>query len=254
MVNRTEKDIQYHNAVGHEYDAVVVKPRAYPNQLLFESVNPLVRVGDGMLDVGCGTGHMILRYGHRFRYVIGVDHSQGMINAARKEVKRAAVGRVNFECVDISDYLQSETRKFDLVTCVGCLHHQDRREIPRVIMGLAARVKPGGLLVIADPIEVDLSAVPKRVLEWNRKSIAATIGYSNSVEEPDEAPIPLMLLTDGLKDAQMRVVVTERGWDILPRKLPPGLWEKVAIRRLHKRFGASGNVILIAAVPAVAPN
>lgn len=150
---------------------------------------------------GGGPASVIKRYGRHFKYVIGVDHSHGMIDAAKKEVGQAGLSNVGFRCLDISSYLDNETREFELVTYVGCLHHQDRRDIPTIIRGLAKRVSPGGLVVIADPIEVAPASVPDEILKWNKKSVGTTIQYSKAVEEPDEAPIPVDLLFDSLKDA-----------------------------------------------------
>jgi hypothetical protein len=109
-------------------------------------------------------------------------------------------------------------------------------------------VGSGGLLVVADPIEVDPASVPGEILKWNKKSVGTTIQYSKTVQEPDEAPIPADLLFDALRDAGMRAKVVVRGWEILPRNLPPSLWDKMVIRLLHKRYGANGNVMVIAAV------
>jgi ubiquinone/menaquinone biosynthesis C-methylase UbiE len=78
-----KKDIAYHAATAHEYDSVVVDTRECFNELVFAGVEPLIGPGEAMLDLGCGTGHSILRFGSRFKTVLGVDHSLEMLRCAR---------------------------------------------------------------------------------------------------------------------------------------------------------------------------
>ena len=35
MAEHFDRDIRYHAAIAHEYDAVITQPRAFPNDLLF---------------------------------------------------------------------------------------------------------------------------------------------------------------------------------------------------------------------------
>lgn len=37
-----------------------------------------------MLDLGCGTGHMVMRFGHLFEKVVAVDHSAEMLGLVKK--------------------------------------------------------------------------------------------------------------------------------------------------------------------------
>jgi SAM-dependent methyltransferase len=46
-----------------------------------------------MLDLGCGTGQMLLRHAARFRRAVGVDHSAEMLDVARRRVPGVAAGR-----------------------------------------------------------------------------------------------------------------------------------------------------------------
>ncbi len=75
MSEHFDRDIRYHAAIAHEYDAVITQPRAFPNDLLFGALDPLVVPGARMLDLGCGTGQMLLRYARRFSSATGVDRS-----------------------------------------------------------------------------------------------------------------------------------------------------------------------------------
>ena len=81
-----DKDRRYHDAIGAEHHQIVVTPSALLDELLFRKIERTVRAGNRMLDVGCGTGHMLLRFGSSFQELTGVDHSRTMLNAAAADL------------------------------------------------------------------------------------------------------------------------------------------------------------------------
>ena len=48
MAEHFDRDIRYHAAIAHEYDAVITQPRAFPNDLLFGALDPLIVPGARM--------------------------------------------------------------------------------------------------------------------------------------------------------------------------------------------------------------
>ncbi len=100
--------------------------------------------GKSALDVGCGAGLLaepLTRLGAR---VTGLDASPELIVAARDHA--AAMG------LDI-DYRAGElaglTGKYDLVTCMEVIEHV--AEPAMFVRDLAARLAPGGLLIMSTP-------------------------------------------------------------------------------------------------------
>jgi ubiquinone/menaquinone biosynthesis C-methylase UbiE len=99
-----------------------------------------------ILDLGCGTGfvsNLFSRCLVEGDMVIGVDHSEGMLERARSKVPGAVA---HFARGD-AGYLQFRTHAFDLVAVNSFLHHvfdyrSVLREIDRVL-------RPGGYLVLA---------------------------------------------------------------------------------------------------------
>lgn len=241
-----QKDIDYHQEIGSEYHEVVVAPRSFPNQLLFAPIDAVIPAGGSMLDLGAGTGHMLLRYAPGFSNADGVDHSPAMLASAQKNLDRSGITHVKLHCRDLFEYLAEEQRSFELVTCVGCLHHLRENDIGRLLQRAANLLKPEGCLVVAEPIEVS-TPCPEEIAEWNAQSLAAGISYSKQVEEPDEAPIDHDLLVGALRDARLEPVVESRTWEILPRSAAPGWLERRKMRKMHRRYGATGNVLAIAA-------
>lgn len=238
-----EKDIQYHAATAHEYDAVVVEPRELANEILFADVDHAVPRGGRMLDIGCGTGHGLLRFGDRFDAVIGVDHSPAMLAMAAAKLK--ARGRVNTFLVrdNVFEFIGSVVTPFDFVTAIGCFHHLLPETLPGLLRSVANALAPGGRLLIADPIRVDLSKQPAEIAEWNAKSVAVGLDFDSDAEEADEAPLDYALLADALTSAGLEPVAETRGWELFPHALPPDDQDRREIERMHRAHGDSGNVL-----------
>ena len=89
-----DHDIAFHRKTAAIYDHVNTEPRLLANDLLFAPLDRRVAPGESMLDLGCGTGQMLLRYASRFRRAVGVDHSREMLDLARQRAcRRSRPGR-----------------------------------------------------------------------------------------------------------------------------------------------------------------
>jgi ubiquinone/menaquinone biosynthesis C-methylase UbiE len=237
-----DQDIRYHAAIAHEYDAVITQPRAFPNDLLFGALDPLIVPGKRMLDLGCGTGQMLLRYARLFGAAVGVDHSPQMLAEARANLDRQGLTAVDLRRTDLNEFLAGDERHYDLITCVGCLHHFPHADIPSALLALSRRLAPAGAFLFAEPINVPLETVPAEIASWNATSVMRGRGYSAHAEDPDEGPLPLALLHEGLARANLRVIAESRGWEMFPQQLPPSLTDRVALWQMHHRYGANGNI------------
>ena len=242
MAEHFERDIRYHAAIAHEYDAVITEPRAFPNDLLFGALDPLIVPGSHMLDLGCGTGQMLLRYARRFNDAIGVDHSPQMLAEARANLDRRGLAQVELRQTDLNEFLARDERHYDLITCVGCLHHFPHADIPNALMALSRRLAPAGAFLFAEPIDVPIETLPAEIASWNATSVMRDRGYSAPAEDPDEGPLPLGLLHQALGAANLRIVAKSRGWEMFPHHLPPSLADRIALWQMHHRYGANGYI------------
>lgn len=112
--------------------------------------------GDRVLDVGCGVGHVLERFGPR--NVVGVDLSPTMLSGARRRLGpdpglvRAFAERLPFP-----------ESAFDVVVCTEVLEHTME---PRSTLRELARVaSPGGRIVISIPNEPVIERL-KRACRW----------------------------------------------------------------------------------------
>ena len=244
--NHFQKDIEYHETIGDEYHSVVVDPRSYLNEMLFAPIAKTVKAGQSMLDLGCGTGHMMLRFGQQFQTVTGVDHSPKMLGSARINCRNAGIN-AQFQHQNIFDFLTQNDRQYDLVSCVGCLHHLIPETIPEVMKGIANSLNSGGLAIMAEPIMVDPADEPAEIIRWNQKAIGRLPQYSTAIDEPDEAPIDPDLLLEAVAASGLQIAAQSRSWEILPKNMPPSILDRLAIRFFHWRYGSDGIVMAIAA-------
>lgn len=105
-----------------------------------------------VLDVGCGAGHwarQILPRCHPEATLLGIDREQAWIDRAQTLATSFASGaRMSFEIGDATN-LDACGGNFDLVTCQTVLIHL--AEPARAIATMIAQLKPGGMLMVAEP-------------------------------------------------------------------------------------------------------
>ena len=108
---------------------------------------PPGEIGD-LLDLGTGSGRMLILLGERVRRAVGIDLSREMLSVARANIERAGMQR---RCqVRQGDLYQLPLpgNSFDVALVHHVLHHL---EDPASAIAEAARVlRPGGRLIVAD--------------------------------------------------------------------------------------------------------
>ncbi|MDX1381219.1 MAG: class I SAM-dependent methyltransferase [Xanthomonadales bacterium] len=242
------KDIEFHRRVADIYDYVTHEPRAYPNDLLFAPIDRALKPGGAMLDLGCGTGQMVIRYGRDFESVTGVDHSPDMLAVARKKADARRWTHARFEKADLHEWLATDQKSYQLITCVGVLHHLEPDELAETLAAIRTRLADGGQAVLAEPVDDSAHPEPAWVQRWNRKSALVQrldeTGFWH-IEEPDEAPLALTDFRAAIAGAGLRTQVESRGWELFPRRLPPGPVERMFLRAAQAISGQHGNTIAL---------
>jgi len=140
-------------------------------------IPPLVRFARGtharILDVACGTGHFLRMLGAALpdAKFFGLDLSPHYIARAREVLPRDL--DVSLVC-DNAERLPFLDGSFDAVTSVFLLHEVPADVRARVLSEMARVVRPGGLAVVADSIQLADAPELKREI----------LGFPNRFHEP----------------------------------------------------------------------
>lgn len=106
---------------------------------------------DKILDIGCGTGNLIIEFAKIGKEVYGVDFSDGMLSKAREKIEALDYPikkRVHIEKGDVTD-LRFEDKTFDGAACINVLFNLKN---PYKAVKEAYRIlKNNGILVITGP-------------------------------------------------------------------------------------------------------
>lgn len=112
--------------------------------------NALIKPGDSVLDVGCGTGEVTLPSKSRAKdgKVYGIDPAPEMIAVARKKASRKGLD-IDFR-VGVIETLPFPDASLDVVTSSLMMHHLPEDLKVRGLAEIYRVLKPGGHLLIAD--------------------------------------------------------------------------------------------------------
>ena len=115
--------------------------------LVLETIDRHARPGGRVLDVGCGTGFLLERLAERGYSGIGVDLSPESVAHAQRRL--AEIGAADRLSAVVGSAYEPPEGPFDLICLTDVLEHL---EDPRACMrALAARLAPGGLVVVSTP-------------------------------------------------------------------------------------------------------
>ena len=141
-------------AAGHDlflplYDPMVsFLGAARARQELIKQAN--VQPGQRILDLGCGTGTMVimLKRQHPQTHVVGLDPDPKALTRARRKVQRAAVS-AHFD-QGFSDQLPYEEASFDRVFSSLMFHHLEGEDLEKTLREVVRVLKPGGSFHLLD--------------------------------------------------------------------------------------------------------
>jgi len=121
--------------------------KLFPRECFFKLLQDFQ--GKQILDFGCGEGEISTQLALLGGHVTGIDISPELTTLAERRAELDGVaGRVRFLTGDVLK-LALPQNSFDAVVCYAVLHHVNMRQ---VIPVLRAAMKPGGLIVMVEPI------------------------------------------------------------------------------------------------------
>lgn len=122
----------------------------YEQELRAKTVLELLKVkpGERVLDIGCGNARDIASISQSGGQVVGVDISEGMVEAARREINCIGIRDVILQvgdatCLDFPDDF------FDKILCSEVIEHIP--DVSRALREMRRVLRPGGSLVLSTP-------------------------------------------------------------------------------------------------------
>lgn len=106
--------------------------------------------GKSVLDVGCGEGEDALILSKLGAHVTGLDLSPGAIEVARRRLEMNRTF-AEFICGPVEEI--AVTQKYDIVWVEALLHHV-LHDLDNVMKSLVARVRPGGMILMCEPVNL----------------------------------------------------------------------------------------------------
>ncbi len=138
---------------SNEYDRTLGKIERHNEMLNIAVEKSKVKDGDRILDIGCGTGLLSLKFLEAAECTIsGIDLSEDMLNIWKDKIEKLNLqSRVNIKLMNAEE-MDFEDSTYDIIASTVTLHHvKDKQPTLNKIYHL---LKPGGRFVIGD-IDVD---------------------------------------------------------------------------------------------------
>lgn len=124
---------------------------------------------DVVLDIGCGTGSLVLRLAASAGQVHGLDLSSEMIRIAKSKAEAQEVKNVTFHTGPFDDtFTASEDESLDGICAYSLLHLLDDR--PAALSRIFGLLKPGGFF-ISSTVCLGESWVPYGPLLWAMRAL-----------------------------------------------------------------------------------
>ena len=144
--------------------------------------------GERFLDIGCGWGALVIAAARRGAHALGVTLSKEQHAEAQRRI--AAAGLTGLARVELRDYRDLGSERFEKIASIGMFEHVGRERLPEYFNAAYALLEPGGLFLnhgIADESS-----------DWKKGRIGGFIGR---FVFPDG---DLVHVSDALKIAERR--------------------------------------------------
>jgi ubiquinone/menaquinone biosynthesis C-methylase UbiE len=164
MIYDEEKD-NWFGDWANEYDQTIGKLKRHHDLLDLVVEQSHVKSNIAILDIGCGTGLLALKFLKKSDcHITAIDSSQEMLDIIEKKVKRFELNeKILCQHEDLED-IEFDEGTFDIITSTFSLHHIKGKYT--MIEKIFRMLKPGGRLIIG---EIDLDTTgdvrdPKRLM------------------------------------------------------------------------------------------
>ncbi|WP_409254157.1 class I SAM-dependent methyltransferase [Bacillus sp. SCS-153A] len=141
----------------------------YPSTIFEEILSEYTPDGSGsLLDLGCGTGEVIVPLARYFGEAYGIDINSEMLEMARKRAEQSGITIIEWKQVS-AERIDEVGTSFDLITAGNSFHWMDRETVLRTCHNRLA--DNGGMVILAG------GSVWNGESEWQNKSVEVIQRY-----------------------------------------------------------------------------
>jgi len=131
----------------------------------YDRLTSLVKKGQRVLDIGCGTGTLTLRAARKDAEVKGIDVNPHMLEVAQKRAAEVNLAQnIEFCKMGVAELGIENPESYDAVMSGLCFSELTEDELAYALKEVKRILRPGGLLLIAD--EVSPKSISKRIFNW----------------------------------------------------------------------------------------
>ena len=179
MKNNKKDTNEWFTDWANEYDDTLGKINRHHHLLNLVVRLSNVKKDQNVLDIGCGTGLLSLKFLEKADcFITGIDSSSEMLSIFSEKIKKLALSdRLVYKLEDAAA-LEFKQNSFDIVASTVTLHHL-KNKFP-TIKKIHDILKPGGRFVLGD-IDMDTTGKitdPKRLLrliEWLKEEFVLAL-------------------------------------------------------------------------------
>jgi len=184
----------------------------------YERLTSLIKKGERVLDIGCGTGALSLRAAKRGAVVKGIDINSRMLEIAQIRAKKENLSHgIEFSEMGVAELGEEREESFDVVMSGLCFSELTKEELRFTLKEIRRLLKPRGLLLVID--EVKPRKIFKRILIWLPRAFLKTIVYLLTQSTTRALKnLPEKIKESGLQIEEVRLNKWENFMELMARK------------------------------------
>jgi ubiquinone/menaquinone biosynthesis C-methylase UbiE len=182
----------------------------------------IIRRPPSVLDLGCGTGNLAIKFLNYSFDVTGVDISHSMLQILQSKALRIPYGKLRLVVSDLRNFVETTPETFDVVSECSVLHHLvDYESMARAML---RKIRPGGILYLSrvpvapneiqalGPVRSAASSVLERLYHWIFARMSEARFFTHIVTPPDQSDISAQFYEHGVSLACIRKIAAEEGF------------------------------------------